>query len=57
MRCYDLDSLKIKDEFFIYMMEHIHACGYSYPLSNLIMNCVHKNPKKRPNYQQFLTAI
>lgn len=57
MKGYDLDSLKIRDEFFVYMMEQIQSCGYSYLLSNLIMNCVHKNPKSRPNYSQFLANI
>jgi hypothetical protein len=57
MRCYDLDSLKIRDEFFVYMMDQIQSCGYSYKLSNLIMNCVHKNPKGRPNFSQFLAII
>lgn len=57
MRCYNLEKLTINEEFFLHAMNDIQSCGYSYELSNLIMNCVHKNPTLRPSYQQFLAAI
>jgi hypothetical protein len=57
MKCYDLDSLKIRDEFFIHMMHQIQSCGYSYALSNLIMNCVHRNPSSRPTFDQFISEL
>lgn len=30
MKCYDLDKLVVKDEFFINAMRDIQDCGYSY---------------------------
>ena len=57
MRCYNLDKLTINEDFFLHAMNDIQYCGYSYQLSNLIMNCVHKIPNRRPSYQQFLNAI
>ena len=50
MRGYDLNELTINETFFIYMMDQIQSCGYSYELSDLIMNCVHKAPQSRPTY-------
>lgn len=38
-------------------MKDIQDCGYSFELSNLIMNCVHKVPAKRPSFSQFLEEI
>lgn len=54
MNCYNLDTLTINESFFISAMQDIQDCGYSPHLSNLIMNCVHKQPSKRPSFQQFL---
>jgi hypothetical protein len=38
-------------------MEQIQSCGYSYALSNLIMDCVHKDPLHRPSHARFLQQI
>lgn len=57
MRCYDLEKLQIREEFFLHMMEQIQSCGYSYALSNLIMDCVHKDPLHRPSHARFLQQI
>jgi serine/threonine protein kinase len=57
MRCYNLETLTINEEFFMCAMRDIQDCGYSYQLSNLIMNCVHKLPQRRPTYGQLLRDL
>lgn len=51
MRGYNLETLTINEEFFINAMRDMQDCGYSYELSNLIMNCVHKYPNNRPTFK------
>jgi len=57
MKGYNLDTLTINEGFFINAMRDLQDCGYSYELSNLIMNCVHKIPNNRPTFGQFLNQI
>lgn len=57
MECYDLANLKIKQGYFDRKYQEMRECGYSHPLSHLVMGCLEYDPQRRPTFAQFLDAI